>query len=127
MPDRRYFEELTLGNKTSPEQQAAREEDRKNNPDRPQPRQPPTDAFMDDLFNNGWMPETEMMFLKSGKVDPWHPGAGTYATKGFEKNPASMDFYGRMHQWLRKQELGADYQGLMHPKLRGEPGPAPKK
>jgi len=91
------------------------------------PKQPPTDAFMDDLFNEGWLPEVEMMFLKSGSIEPHHPGAGTYATKGFHENPASMDFYGKMHQWLRKQELGADYQGLMHPKLRGEPGPAPKK
>jgi len=84
----------------------------------PQP-QTPTDSFMDEIFNQGLMPQLMEAFRQSGN-------AGAYAGHEFDYlKDSGSPFFGDLGRWARKEQ-GGDMTGLIHPLLRGTPGPLPR-
>jgi hypothetical protein len=80
------------------------------------PPQPPAGDFMDEIFNQGLMPQLMDAFRQSGN-------AGQYAGHEFDYlKDSGSPFFRDLGQWANREQ-GGNMMDLIHPLLRGQPGP----
>lgn len=83
-------------------------------------QQPPTDAFMDEIYNQGLMDQLMQAFQQSGQAPPFS------GDQAHDYGAGHDPFFKYLGDWARKEQ-GGNMMDLIHPLLRGQPGPLPPR